>query len=150
MESETRSAVDDAQGAGAPRGGGELSLAECRRRLRAAKAGRVAWSAPDGPHVLPVSSLYRNGNIVFRTSPTGVLAQLRSRSNVAFEIDDIGPDEAWSVVLRGVAQEIHQSYDLVELWEDEGLVPWAAGKRPVFIEIEPRTISGREYRAPGS
>ena len=146
MESESRPAVEHKPGFGAA---GELPLAECRRRLRAAKTGRIAWSAPDGPHVLPVSSLFRNGGIVFRTSPTGVLAALRSRSNVAFEIDAISPDEAWSVVLRGVTREIRQSDDLIELWEDEGLVPWAAGKRPVFIEIEPRTISGRRYRAPG-
>jgi nitroimidazol reductase NimA-like FMN-containing flavoprotein (pyridoxamine 5'-phosphate oxidase superfamily) len=146
MEAESRPAVEQEP---EPGPAAELPLAECRRRLRAAKVGRVAWSAPDGPHVLPVSSLYRNGGIVFRTSPTGVLAALRSRSNVAFEIDEIGPDEAWSVVLRGMTHEIRQSDDLIELWEDEGLVPWAAGKRPVFIEIEPRTISGRQYLAPG-
>lgn len=128
----------------------ELTLAQCRERLRAAHVGRVAWTAPDGPHVLPVSSLYRNNCILFRTSPSGVLATLRTRSKVAFEIDDIGQDEAWSVVVRGVAHEVHHSYDLIELWEDEGLVPWAAGKRPVFIEIEPRTVSGRKYRSPGS
>lgn len=126
----------------------ELSIGDCRRRLRAAGTGRVAWTAPDGPHVLPVTSLYRNGNIVFRTSPNGVLSSLRRRTAVAFEVDDIRPDEAWSVVVRGFAHEILQSYDLIELWEDEGLVPWAKGKRPVFIEIEPRTISGRHYRAP--
>ncbi len=99
--------------------------------------------------MLPVSSLYRNNCIVFRTSPSGVLSTLRTRSKVAFEIDDIGDDEAWSVVARGIAHEIHQPYDLVELWEDEGLVPWAAGKRPIFIEIEPRTVSGRKYHSPG-
>jgi nitroimidazol reductase NimA-like FMN-containing flavoprotein (pyridoxamine 5'-phosphate oxidase superfamily) len=126
----------------------EMTLAECRKRLRMAHVGRVAWTAPDGPNVLPVSSLYRNGCIVFRTSPSGVLAAMRNRSNVAFEIDDIGAEEAWSIVIRGVAHEIHESYDLIELWNDEGLIPWAAGKRPVFIEIEPRTISGRWYRAP--
>jgi uncharacterized protein len=128
----------------------ELSLDECRRLLRRARVGRVAWTAPDGPHVLPVSSLYRNQRIVFRTSPSGALSALRHRCPVAFEIDEIGSDEAWSVVVRGVAHEIQQSYDLIELWEDEGLVPWAAGKRAVFIEIEPRTVSGRRYRAPGS
>jgi len=128
----------------------ELTLHECRDKLRTAHSGRVAWTAADGPHVLPVSSLFRNGCVVFRTSPSGVLAVLRHRSKVAFEIDDIAADEAWSVVVRGVAHEIHHSYDLIELWEDEGLVPWASGKRPVFIEIEPKTISGRRYRAPGT
>jgi uncharacterized protein len=128
----------------------ELTLGECRRRLRAAKSGRVAWSAPDGPHVLPVSSLYRNGNIVFRTAPGALLSTLRTRTAVAFEIDSITPEEGWSVVLRGFAHEIHQSYDLIELWEDEGLIPWAPGIRSVFIEIEPRTITGRHYAAPNT
>jgi nitroimidazol reductase NimA-like FMN-containing flavoprotein (pyridoxamine 5'-phosphate oxidase superfamily) len=128
----------------------ELTLAECRKRLRVAHVGRVAWTASDGPYVLPVSSVYRNERIVFRTSPSGVLAALRRRSNVAYEIDDISADEAWSILIRGVAHEIHESYDLIELWNDEGLVPWAAGKRPVFIEIEPRTISGRRYHAPAT
>jgi nitroimidazol reductase NimA-like FMN-containing flavoprotein (pyridoxamine 5'-phosphate oxidase superfamily) len=128
----------------------ELPLAECRKRLREATAGRVAWNAPDGPAVLPVSSLYRNGNIVFRTSPGGVLSTLRDRSAVAFEIDQIGEKEAWSVVVRGFARQIHQSYDLIELWEGEGLVPWAGGSRPLFIEIEPRTITGRRYVAPAT
>ena len=80
----------------------ELTLAQSRL-LRAAHIGRVAWTAPDGPHVLPVSSLYRNNCIMFRTSPSGVLSTLRTRSKVAFEIDDIGHDEAWSVVARGIA-----------------------------------------------
>ncbi len=128
----------------------ELNLNECRLRLRAATVGRVAWTAPDGPHVLPVTCHYRNGNIVFRTSPSGALSALRQRSPVAFEIDEIGTAEAWSVVIRGFAHEIHQAYDLIELWADEGLVPWAPGPRPVFIEIEPRTISGRQYVAPRS
>ncbi|GAA3632756.1 pyridoxamine 5'-phosphate oxidase family protein [Microlunatus ginsengisoli] len=125
-----------------------LSTAECRRLLRAAHSGRVAWTAPDGPQVLPVSTLYRNGNIVFRTSPHGPLSALRHRTYVAFEIDSIDRAEAWSVVVRGVATEIHAQYDLIELWEDEGLVPWAGGKRPLFIEIQPQTISGRRYRRP--
>lgn len=126
----------------------ELNAAECRSLLRRATAGRVAWTAPDGPQVLPVSCLYRNGNIVFRTSPDGALAELRRRHAVAFEIDEIGTGAAWSVVVRGFAEEMHQAHDLIELWEGEGLIPWAAGRRPIFIEIIPRTITGRRFRAP--
>ena len=32
-----------------------LPEARCRELLAAHTAGRVAWNAPDGPHVLPVS-----------------------------------------------------------------------------------------------
>ena len=123
----------------------ELSAAECRRRLRSARTGRVAWSAPDGPYVFPVTSLWRNGCIVFRTSPDGLLSALRLRTYVAFQIDSVEESEAWSVLVRGVAEAIQQPDDLIELWEDEGLVPRAGGDRSTFIEIRPWTVTGRRY-----
>lgn len=66
----------------------------------------MAWNAPDGPQVLPVTYGVYAGDIVFRTSPHGVLAQLDNPTIVAFGIDDL--DQAhragWSVVARGRAR----------------------------------------------
>ena len=84
----------------------ELPEARCRELLAGHTAGRVAWNAPDGPHVLPVSYAIDVGNVVFRTSRYGALAELRDRTNVAFEIDDIDAEHGtgWSVVVRGHGQ----------------------------------------------
>jgi nitroimidazol reductase NimA-like FMN-containing flavoprotein (pyridoxamine 5'-phosphate oxidase superfamily) len=62
---------------------------ECEALPAAQRTGRVAWNAPDGPQVLPVTYGVYAGDIVFRASPHGVLAQLGIPTKVAFEIDDI-------------------------------------------------------------
>ena len=46
---------------------------------------------PTAPRVLPVTYGVYAGDIVFRTSPHGVLAQLDNPTVVAFEIDDPRP-----------------------------------------------------------
>ena len=60
---------------------------ECEALLAAQRTGRAAWNAPDGCQVLLVPYGVYAGDIVFRTSPHGVLAQLDNPTVVAFEID---------------------------------------------------------------
>jgi uncharacterized protein len=109
----------------------------------------VAWNAPEGAQVLPVTYGVYAGDIVFRTSPHGVLAQLDNPTVVAFEIDDL--DQAhragWSVVARGRARGIVAPRELVELWTQPGIVPWAPGNRNLWIGMSIRTISGRRVKA---
>ena len=62
---------------------------ECQALLAAQRTGRVAWNAPDGPQVLAVTYGVHAGDIVFRTSPHGMLSQLGNPTIVACEIDDI-------------------------------------------------------------
>ena len=127
----------------------ELSEARCRELLATTTVGRVGWNAPDGPQVLPVNFAWDAGQIVFRTSPYGVLAQLVHRQRVAFQVDEI--DEAarsgWSVQVRGTAEGLKQSARLLGLWQSDSVVPWASGTRPLFIAITPTTITGRAVRA---
>ena len=56
----------------------ELSEAECRDRLAQHTAGRIGFMAGDGPLILPVTYQYRDGSVIFRTSPVGPLAELVS------------------------------------------------------------------------
>lgn len=113
--------------------------------------GRVAWNAPDGPQLLPVNYALYAGEVVIRTSPSGVLGQLTSRCPVAFEIDEVdeGRRAGWSVLVRGVANQLRQPDDVARLWSTEWVVPWAGGSRTVFVAITPRTISGRTVQATG-
>lgn len=112
--------------------------------------GRVSWSAGGQQHILPVSYAMNAGNVVFRTSPYGALAQLLRPTNVAFEIDQV--DEAaqtgWSVVVQGRAEGVDLPQELAMLWARSDIVPWAPGTRNVFVAIEPQTISGRTVAAP--
>ena len=123
-----------------------LSRASCVKLLEQERLGRVGFNDWDGPQLLPVSYVYWNGNIVFRTSDHGILAGLSRRSNAAFEIDgiDAAAGTAWSVVVRGPSQEITNTYELSQVWTNPELVPLAAGHRPLVIAIEPRTMTGQE------
>jgi nitroimidazol reductase NimA-like FMN-containing flavoprotein (pyridoxamine 5'-phosphate oxidase superfamily) len=100
--------------------------------------------------VLPVTYGMYNGDVVFRTSPYGALSALADRTNVAFEIDEVDQDAGtgWSVLVRGWAQAVVGSYDLVTLWQMDGVVPWATGTRNLFISITPHAITGRAVKAP--
>ena len=121
----------------------------CKELLGRRSAGRVAWNAPDGPHILPVNYAYYNAQIVFRTSPHGVLSTLARRTPVAFEIDEIDEEatSGWNVVVRGSAHAVTNDYELTTLWRD-GPVPWAQGVRTLIIAITPRTMTGRALRGP--
>jgi uncharacterized protein len=122
----------------------ELSEADCKQRLAEHTAGRVGFIAPDGPQILPVTYQYRNGTVIFRTSPFGPLSGLIRRTSIAFEIDDIDEENetGWSVLVLGFAEAMAHDYLLRTAWES-GPVPWAEGTRNLFIEITPRTITGR-------
>jgi len=126
----------------------ELSEAECQELLAQHTAGRVGFMAPEGPQILPVTYQYRNGSVIFRTSPAGALSGLIRRTSVAFEIDDIDEQNksGWSVLVLGFAEAMAHNYLLTTAWE-AGPVPWADGVRNLFIEIKPRKISGRSVRA---
>jgi nitroimidazol reductase NimA-like FMN-containing flavoprotein (pyridoxamine 5'-phosphate oxidase superfamily) len=121
-----------------------LSESECKELLAQQTAGRVGFTAPDGPLILPVTYQYRNGSVIFRTSPVGPLAGLVRRTSVAFEIDGFDEEtkSGWSVLIRGFAEAVPHNYLLTSAWES-GPVPWAEGIRNVFIEIKPHKISGR-------
>ena len=126
----------------------ELSEAECQELLAQHTAGRVGFMAPEGPQILPVTYQYRNHRVIFRTSRTGVLSGLARRTSVAFEIDEIDErnHSGWSVLVLGFAKAMTHNALLTTAWES-GPVPWAGGTRTLFIEITPRTISGRSVQA---
>src|SRR6476661_276070 len=67
----------------------ELTSATCRQLLAEHTVGRVGFHSAGGSVIIPVNYQMVNDAVVFRTSPAGVLAQLRRRTSVAFEVDDI-------------------------------------------------------------
>jgi len=129
----------------------EIPPERCEELLAGHTTGRVAWNAPDGPELLPVTYAWDNHTIVFRTSPYGALSQLaRERCSVAFEIDELdhANGAGWSVLVRGMTNGMMRPEDLGKLGSKEAIVPWAPGTRNVFVAITPRTITGRSVKAP--
>ena len=126
-----------------------ITPGRCVELLSTQSIGRVAWQAPDGLQILPVTYVFSDGRIVFRTSPDSVLSELSSLSDVVFEVDEIDQrnHRGWSVVARGQAQAVAEPRELGRLLTDAGVVPWAAGDRNMLIEITPRKVTGRTVSA---
>ncbi len=124
----------------------ELDRTECMELLRAKTVGRVGFDGPDGPLVLPVNYVMDGETVLFRTSPYNVMGASLRHAAAAFEVDDLDDylQSGWSVVLQGsagfVADEDEVGIRHERLTRPE---PWAAGNRPLYIRLTPRTISGR-------
>ena len=115
-----------------------LPATECLARVQARTIGRVGWNSPDGPQILPVTYVLRDGMIVFRTAPYGALAELRDAHRVAFEVDefDLVARTGWTVLVRGMIQAVDPEA-LPGLQTHEELIPgrpvpatWASPSRP--------------------
>lgn len=120
----------------------DLTTDECWELLASRTLGRVAWTAPDGPVVVPVNYGVAGRTLWLRTSAYAALVREADQSPVAIEVDDV--DEAartgWSVLARGVAH--------VRFPSDGGATPpevetWPAGPRPMWVVLEPREVTGR-------
>jgi hypothetical protein len=126
-----------------------LTEDECWQRLRDAPYGRVAAYAADEVDIFPVNHAVDNGTIVFRTSAGTKLLELTIHHSVAFEIDGFSETDAFSVVVKGNAQEFdHQSE--VEAAEELGVTPWAPEEKDRWVRITPRSVQGRTFRRPGA
>ena len=124
-----------------------LSREQCLQLLTAHRFGRLAVNGGDGaPVIRPVNYLFdeRSQSVVFRTAPGSKFHALVRSANAAFEIDGI--DEAsrtgWSVIIRGVSDEITNPGDVNRL-DRLGLEPWAPGPKRHWMHIRAWTVSGR-------
>ena len=129
----------------------DLAPDECLRLLKTVPVGRVGVTMDALPVVLPVNFVVNNGTIVLRTVPGTKLDAATAGMVVAFEADNYGTNTepwGWSVLVRGVAEEIT---DLNELQTVHALPleSWALdGSADRYIKIAPTMISGRRIIPP--
>jgi len=123
----------------------DLSLPECEALLRAGVAGRVALSAPTGPHIVPVNYSVDERSIVIRTSPYSLLGTHGRDSTLAFEIDgfDPGHERGWSVQVRGRVEVVTDRDELDRLRVAAAHRPWAGGVRVLVLRLPWTELSGR-------
>lgn len=123
----------------------ELSATESWALLRQADVGRLAVIVDDRPEIFPVNHLVDHGSVVFRTAAGTKLMGAVGRW-VSFEVDgyDLETASAWSVVVKGTAEEVARLYDVLDVFELP-LFPWHTSPKPHFIRIEPDSISGRRF-----
>ena len=120
---------------------------ECLRLLASVRLGRVGFTAPVGPQVLPVNHTVVDETILFRTDLYSALADGTRAAVVAFEADELDDrlQSGWSVLAIGEAQHVEDPAELTELFGrmDE---PWAPGSRSLVARIVPTHVTGRRFR----
>lgn len=104
-----------------------LSHAECRDLLRHCRLGRVIYTADAMPAVTVVPYEMVDNAVVFAVSDDMTIAPDGRRDIIAFEIDDAGPDDGWSVVVIGRAAEM-------------------SGRTPRSIRLDCTLFKGRQWR----
>lgn len=123
-----------------------LDHQECWGLLRTAEVGRLAVLLDDGPDLIPVNYVVDHGSVVFRTAATSRAGDASVNHPVAFEVDgyDAATREAWSVVLRGEAEEVRDFYEWLEAL-DLPLYPWHNEPKPRFVRLAPGALTGRRF-----
>ena len=128
----------------------DLPRDACVRLLASVPVGRVGVTIDALPAVLPVNFVVRDGAVVFRTVPGTKLDAATAGSVVAFEVDGYGSNSdpnGWSVLARGVAQEITDPAELAAA-RALPLESWAwDGGADRFVRIELTVLTGRRVRA---
>ena len=129
-----------------------IDRSECISLLAANRFGRLAVDMRGQPPLLrAVNYVFDEASesIVFRTADGAKFHALLASRRAAFEIDSLDQVSrtGWSVVVRGVAEEITDPRELRRL-KLLPLDPWAPGEKPHWIRIRARTVTGRRIVEP--
>ena len=121
----------------------DLTADECWELAASQPVGRLAWTGPRGPTVVPVNFEVTGREVLVRTAAYSALARECDDSPVAFEVDDFDAASrlGWSVLMRGRA---HLGYHDAE--RDREPDVWAAGARTLAVTVKVDEISGRRLR----
>ena len=127
----------------------ELSTHQCESLLRVGMVGRVAFSTPTGPHMVPVNYTVVDDAIVLRTSPYSLLGTHARNTMVAFGVDgfDHGLELGWSVQARGRMEMVTANQELDRIREVSDPRPWANGVRGLYLRLRWTELSGRQLGA---
>ncbi|MEM7288163.1 MAG: pyridoxamine 5'-phosphate oxidase family protein [Actinomycetota bacterium] len=122
----------------------ELGPVECWYLLGSTEVGRLAVAIRNRPDIFPVNYAVKDETIIINTAPGTKLAAAVLGRAVAFESDVIDPGTrtAWSVVVRGHAEEITDLEELVEM-DELGIEPWTPTTKTRYLRIVPEVVTGR-------
>ena len=121
----------------------ELDHDECLRLLSRSVLGRLAVVIDGHPLVFPVNFTLDGNAVVMRTDEGTKLYAAR-HGVIAFECDDIDRTyhTGWSVIVTGTAEDVRDPVEIARL-DRLPLGPWCPGEKPLWLRIQPRTVTGR-------
>jgi len=127
----------------------ELSTHQCEALLRVGMVGRVAFSTPTGPHMVPVNYTVVDDAIVVRTSPYSLLGTHGRNTMVAVGIDGFDHEQTrgWSVQARGRMEVVTTPQELDRIRKVADPNPWASAVRALYLRVHWTELSGRQLGA---
>jgi nitroimidazol reductase NimA-like FMN-containing flavoprotein (pyridoxamine 5'-phosphate oxidase superfamily) len=120
----------------------ELDDADCWALLERGVLGRLAVAVADLVDIFPVNYAVDDRHLSFRTTEGSTLATIVTRSQVAFEIDGVDDQTAWSVVVKGTARLIDH-LDERAAAERLPIVSWLPAVERRIVVIDPVEVTGR-------
>lgn len=123
----------------------DLTEEQCWTLLDRIQHGRLVAVVNGRADIFPLNVASQDRTLVFRTAPGTKLAEVAVNANVLFEADGILPDQAWSVVVRGSAEQLQTSRQIEEA-ESLNLQPWVPTLKDHYVRITPTEVSGRHFR----
>ena len=121
-----------------------LDQQECWKHLQQEELGRLAVTLKGEPEIFPVNFVFDHGCVVIRSAPGTKLVDVLLDSRVAFEIDGHDAASAWSVVVKGVAEQVDPPADPHQVRHLP--TPWIPARKDAVIEITPSSITGRAFQ----
>ncbi len=123
----------------------ELTEDESWEFLGLQPVGRLATAAAGEPEIFPVNFAAANKRIFIRTAPGSKLAEVAVNGRVAFEVDQMGADIAYSVVVKGTGEILTDDADITDA-EATGLLTYQEdGTKDIWLRITPAEVSGRRF-----
>lgn len=123
----------------------ELTEDESWEFLGLQPVGRLATAAAGEPEIFPVNFAAANKRIFIRTAPGSKLAEVAINGRVAFEVDQMGADIAYSVVVKGTGEILTDDADITDA-EATGLLTYQEdGTKDIWLRITPAEVSGRRF-----
>ncbi len=123
----------------------ELTEDESWEVLGLQPVGRLATAAAGEPEIFPVNFAAANKRIFIRTAPGSKLAEVAINGRVAFEVDQMGADIAYSVVVKGTGEILTDDADITDA-EATGLLTYQEdGTKDIWLRITPAEVSGRRF-----
>ena len=123
-----------------------LTEHECWRLLETADVGRLALVIASEPEIFPINFVVDGHSLVFRTAEGTKLFGINASPRVALEADgyDAGSGEAWSVIAKGMAEQLEHFPDIYAA-EELPLFPWQSGTKQWFVRIGHATLTGVRF-----
>ena len=123
----------------------EIAEEDCFKLLRVFDMGRLVFAVGSAVDIFPINYHLDGRALIFRTAPGTKLAGSLIAREVLFEIDNVGDNEAWSVIARGKARRLERS-DEVQAAHALPLKPLIPTVKREFVRIDIEHITGRRFR----